>query len=70
MTKIQYNSSFVMFMKGAEHLSLFLFVFSFVISLPFSQDDAILVQDHYTLLERQIIIEVRTWRKSEVWTFM
>nr|XP_055041910.1 spermatogenesis-defective protein 39 homolog isoform X1 [Misgurnus anguillicaudatus] len=27
------------------------------ISLPFSQDDATHVQDHYTLLERQIIIE-------------
>uniref|UniRef100_A0A8C2ANP0 Spermatogenesis-defective protein 39 homolog n=1 Tax=Cyprinus carpio TaxID=7962 RepID=A0A8C2ANP0_CYPCA len=29
----------------------------FVLSLPFSQDDATHVQDHYTLLERQIIIE-------------
>ncbi|XP_055041911.2 spermatogenesis-defective protein 39 homolog isoform X2 [Misgurnus anguillicaudatus] len=28
------------------------------ISLPFSQDDATHVQDHYTLLERQIIIEI------------
>ncbi|CAL9706574.1 unnamed protein product [Knipowitschia caucasica] len=28
------------------------------ISLPFSADDAALVQDHFTLLERQIIIEV------------
>uniref|UniRef100_A0A8B9HLP9 Spermatogenesis-defective protein 39 homolog n=1 Tax=Astyanax mexicanus TaxID=7994 RepID=A0A8B9HLP9_ASTMX len=27
------------------------------LSLPFSQDDAMHVQDHYTLLERQIIIE-------------
>uniref|UniRef100_A0A673MR07 Spermatogenesis-defective protein 39 homolog n=1 Tax=Sinocyclocheilus rhinocerous TaxID=307959 RepID=A0A673MR07_9TELE len=27
------------------------------LSLPFSQDDATYVQDHYTLLERQIIIE-------------
>ncbi|XP_039526036.1 spermatogenesis-defective protein 39 homolog isoform X1 [Pimephales promelas] len=27
------------------------------LSLPFSHDDATLVQDHYTLLERQIIIE-------------
>ena len=28
-------------------------------SLPFSPDDSTHVQDHYTLLERQIIIEVR-----------
>ncbi|XP_068110573.1 spermatogenesis-defective protein 39 homolog [Hyperolius riggenbachi] len=28
------------------------------LSLPFSPEDAALVQDHYTLLERQIIIEV------------
>lgn len=27
--------------------------------LPFSSEDAVHVQDHYTLLERQIIIEVR-----------
>lgn len=39
---------------------LMIYVISlFVLSLPFSQDDATHVQDHYTLLERQIIIEVR-----------
>uniref|UniRef100_A0AAR2JYA2 Spermatogenesis-defective protein 39 homolog n=1 Tax=Pygocentrus nattereri TaxID=42514 RepID=A0AAR2JYA2_PYGNA len=32
------------------------------LSLPFSQDDAIHVQDHYTLLERQIIIEANDKR--------
>ncbi|KAM5129889.1 spermatogenesis-defective protein 39 homolog isoform 2-T3 [Mantella aurantiaca] len=33
------------------------FLKSKCLSLPFSQDDAAHVQDHYTLLERQIIIE-------------
>lgn len=28
-------------------------------SLPFSAEDSAHIQDHYTLLERQIIIEVR-----------
>uniref|UniRef100_A0A8B9HLZ3 Spermatogenesis-defective protein 39 homolog n=2 Tax=Astyanax mexicanus TaxID=7994 RepID=A0A8B9HLZ3_ASTMX len=32
------------------------------LSLPFSQDDAMHVQDHYTLLERQIIIEANDKR--------
>ncbi|KAK1795911.1 hypothetical protein P4O66_009016 [Electrophorus voltai] len=36
--------------------------------LPFSQDDAIHVQDHYTLLERQIIIEA-TDKKGEAEIF-
>lgn len=36
-----------------------LFVCLFVSSLPFSAEDSAHVQDHFTLLERQIIIEVR-----------
>ncbi|XP_053345506.1 spermatogenesis-defective protein 39 homolog [Clarias gariepinus] len=38
------------------------------LSLPFSQDDATHVQDHYTLLERQIIIEAND-RKGEAEIF-
>ncbi|XP_051955148.1 spermatogenesis-defective protein 39 homolog isoform X2 [Xyrauchen texanus] len=35
------------------------------LSLPFSQDDATHVQDHYTLLERQIIIEASDKKAQE-----
>ncbi|KAF4070826.1 hypothetical protein AMELA_G00278110 [Ameiurus melas] len=38
------------------------------LSLPFSQDDATHVQDHYTLLERQIIIEAND-KKGEAEIF-
>uniref|UniRef100_A0A667XSL1 Spermatogenesis-defective protein 39 homolog n=1 Tax=Myripristis murdjan TaxID=586833 RepID=A0A667XSL1_9TELE len=36
------------------------------VSLPFSPEDAGHVQDHYTLLERQIIIEAETGGKVEI----
>lgn len=34
-----------------------------LLSLPFSAEDSAHVQDHYTLLERQIIIEVTDTRR-------
>lgn len=43
-----------------RHSVFLLFTVLFVSSLPFSLEDSAHVQDHYTLLERQIIIEVRT----------
>ncbi|XP_018430444.1 PREDICTED: spermatogenesis-defective protein 39 homolog [Nanorana parkeri] len=58
---------FIHFLKETEEQQLLLELLSgrrlphlclFLRSLPFSPDDAAHVQDHYTLLERQIIIEV------------
>lgn len=43
-----------MFSVEKEVLTFWLFT-----SLPFSAEDSAHIQDHYTLLERQIIIEVR-----------
>uniref|UniRef100_A0A8B9HQ52 Spermatogenesis-defective protein 39 homolog n=1 Tax=Astyanax mexicanus TaxID=7994 RepID=A0A8B9HQ52_ASTMX len=49
--------------KSSFHLEKGLTIdFVLFISLPFSQDDAMHVQDHYTLLERQIIIEANDKR--------
>lgn len=44
-------------------------LFVCLLSLPFSAEDSAHVQDHYTLLERQIIIEVTdTCRRCTCWT--
>lgn len=45
-----------MFLVSVEKEVLTFWLFT---SLPFSAEDSAHIQDHYTLLERQIIIEVR-----------